>query len=39
LSFQTYEIGQGSTISVLMILVVVLVAVIYVRSTRLEHAA
>jgi multiple sugar transport system permease protein len=39
LSFQTYEIGQGSTISVLMILVVVLVALIYVRSTRLEHAA
>jgi multiple sugar transport system permease protein len=39
LSFQTYEIGQGATISVLMILVVVVVALVYVRSTRLEQAA
>ncbi|SEF13414.1 carbohydrate ABC transporter membrane protein 1, CUT1 family [Rhizobiales bacterium GAS191] len=39
LSFQTYEIGQGSTISVLMILLVVIVALIYVRSTRHEYAA
>ncbi|MFI5015439.1 MAG: carbohydrate ABC transporter permease [Hyphomicrobiales bacterium] len=39
LSFQTYEIGQGATISVLMILLIVVVAVLYVRSTRLEQAA
>lgn len=39
LSFKDYRIGQGSAVSVLMIALVVLVAVIYVRSTRHEHAA
>ena len=39
LSFQTYDIASGSVVAVLMILVVVLVAILYVRSTRLEHAA
>ena len=39
LSFQDYRIGQGSAVSVLMILVVIGVAAIYVRSTRHEHAA
>lgn len=39
LSFQYYEIGLGSVISVLMILFVIFVAAIYVRSTRHEHAA
>lgn len=38
LSFQTYEISQGSVISVLMILFVILVAAVYVRSTRQEQA-
>ncbi len=38
LSFQTYEIGQGSTISVMMILIVAVVALVYVRSTHHEHA-
>lgn len=37
LSFQYYEIGVGSVISVLMILFVVFVAAIYVRSTRHEQ--
>lgn len=39
LSFQYYEIGVGSVISVLMILFVILVAAVYVRSTRHEHIA
>jgi multiple sugar transport system permease protein len=39
LSFQDYQIGQGSAVSVLMIVFVVLVALIYVRSTRHEHQA
>jgi multiple sugar transport system permease protein len=39
LSFQNYQIGHGSVISVLMIMFVVLVAAVYVRSTRHEHAA
>ncbi|MFV0332745.1 MAG: carbohydrate ABC transporter permease [Tropicimonas sp.] len=39
LSFQYYEIGVGSVISVLMIFFVILVAAIYVRSTRHEHVA
>ncbi|MBS1302728.1 sugar ABC transporter permease [Loktanella sp. SALINAS62] len=39
LSFQDYRIGQGSAVSVLMIIVVIGVAAIYVRSTRHEHAA
>lgn len=38
MSFQDYQIGRGSVVSVLMILFVVLVAVVYVRSTRHEHA-
>ena len=38
LSFEEYRIGQGSVVSVLMILFVVLVAYVYVRSTRNEHA-
>ncbi|QDY70762.1 carbohydrate ABC transporter permease [Qingshengfaniella alkalisoli] len=38
LSFQTYEIGLGSVVSVLMIVFVIFVAAIYVRSTRHEHA-
>jgi multiple sugar transport system permease protein len=39
LSFQYYQIGHGSVISVLMIIFVVFVAAVYVRSTRHEHAA
>ena len=39
LSFQDYQIGLGSAVSVLMIVFVVLVALIYVRSTRHEHQA
>ncbi|REC95877.1 carbohydrate ABC transporter permease [Kushneria indalinina] len=39
LSFENYEIGQGSVISMLMILFVILVAVVYVRSTRHEQAS
>lgn len=38
LSFQTYEISLGSAVSVLMILFVIVVAAIYVRSTRHEHS-
>lgn len=38
LSFGEYKIGQGSVVSVLMILFVVFVAAVYVRSTRHEHA-
>ncbi|GAB1582765.1 carbohydrate ABC transporter permease [Phyllobacterium phragmitis] len=38
LSFQTYEISLGSAVSVLMILTVIVVAAIYVRSTRHEHS-
>ncbi|WP_297836101.1 sugar ABC transporter permease [uncultured Roseibium sp.] len=37
LSFQYYEIGVGSVISVLMILFVIFVAAVYVRSTRHEQ--
>ncbi|NKI61526.1 sugar ABC transporter permease [Labrenzia sp. PO1] len=39
LSFQYYEIGVGSVISVLMILFVIFVAAVYVRSTRHEQLA
>lgn len=39
LSFQDYQIGEGSAVSVLMIVVVIGVAAVYVRSTRHEHAA
>lgn len=38
MSFEEYRIGQGSVVSVLMILFVVVVAFFYVRSTRSEHA-
>lgn len=38
LSFQTYEISLGSAVSVLMILFVIIVAAVYVRSTRHEHS-
>jgi multiple sugar transport system permease protein len=38
LSFEEYRIGQGSVVSVLMILFVIVVAMVYVRSTRHEHA-
>ncbi len=37
LSFQTYQIGYGSVVSVLMIVFVIFIASIYVRSTRHEH--
>ena len=37
LSFETYDISGGSVVAVLMIAVVILVAAIYVRSTRLEQ--
>ncbi|MBW4022602.1 MAG: sugar ABC transporter permease [Proteobacteria bacterium] len=37
LSFETYDISGGSVVAVLMIIVVILVAAIYVRSTRLEQ--
>jgi multiple sugar transport system permease protein len=37
LSFETYDIAGGSVVAVLMILVVILVAAIYVRSTRFEQ--
>lgn len=39
LSFQTYDIALGSAVSCLMLGFVILVAVIYVRSTRHEHRA
>jgi len=39
LSFQNYEIGPGSVISVAMILFVILVAAVYVRSTRYEQGS
>ena len=39
LSFQYYEIGVGSVISVLMILFVIFVAAVYVRSPRHEQLA
>lgn len=39
LSFQNYQIGLGSVISVIMIIFVVFIAAIYVRSTRHEHVA
>lgn len=39
LSFQTFEVAQGSVISTLMLLLVLVVAVIYVRSIRHELAA
>jgi multiple sugar transport system permease protein len=39
LSFETYDIAGGSVVAVLMILVVILVAAIYVRSTRFEQRA
>lgn len=38
MSFQDYEIGKGSVVSVLLILFVVMIAFVYVRSTRHEHA-
>lgn len=38
LSFEEYRIGQGSVVSVLMVLFVIVVALVYVRSTRNEHA-
>lgn len=37
LSFELYDISLGSVVSVLMILLVIAVAVVYVRSTRHEH--
>jgi multiple sugar transport system permease protein len=37
LSFETYDIAGGSVVAVLMIAVVIVVAAIYVRSTRLEQ--
>ena len=39
LSFQTYQIGQGSALAVLMMAVTALVASIYVSSTRREVVA
>ncbi|MBN9433344.1 MAG: sugar ABC transporter permease [Bosea sp.] len=39
LSFQSYQIGLGSAVSVLMLLVVVVIASIYVAATRSERAA
>jgi multiple sugar transport system permease protein len=39
LSFQTYDIASGSAVSVLMLGFVIVVAFIYVRSTRHEHSA
>lgn len=38
LAFREYRIGHGSVVSVLMLLVVIVVATAYVRSTRHEHA-
>lgn len=38
LAFREYRIGHGSVVSVFMILVVIVVAIVYVRSTRHEHA-
>ncbi|WP_377293158.1 carbohydrate ABC transporter permease [Rhizobium sp. SG2393] len=37
LAFREYRIGHGSVVSVLMIVVVIFVAIAYVRSTRHEH--
>jgi multiple sugar transport system permease protein len=39
LSFETYDIAGGSVVAVIMILVVILVALLYVRSTRMEQQA
>jgi len=39
LSFQIYDIASGSAVSCLMLGFVIIVAVIYVRSTRHEHRA
>ncbi|MCX5494988.1 sugar ABC transporter permease [Kaistia dalseonensis] len=39
LSFQTYDIASGSAVSVLMLGFVIVVAFIYVRSTRHEYSA
>jgi multiple sugar transport system permease protein len=36
LSFREYDFARGSTISVMMIVVVMIASVIYVRSTRHE---
>lgn len=37
LAFREYKIGHGSAVAVLMLLLVILVAIVYVRSTRHEH--
>lgn len=39
LSFETYDIAGGSAVAVFMILLVILVALLYVRSARLEQQA
>ncbi|GAB0112831.1 carbohydrate ABC transporter permease [Acidisoma sp. C75] len=39
LSFESYDIAGGSVVAVLMIVVVILVAMVYVRATRMEEAA
>ena len=39
LSFQNYDIATGSAVSVLMLGFVIVVALLYVRSTRQEHRA
>lgn len=39
LSFETYDIAGGSVVAVLMIAAVILVALLYVRSTRAEERA
>lgn len=38
LSFREYDFGRGATISVMMLVVVFVVSLVYVRSTRAEHS-
>lgn len=39
LSFQTFEVAQGSAVSTVMLVLVLTIAVVYVRSIRHEHIA
>jgi multiple sugar transport system permease protein len=39
MSFETYEISSGSVVATLMMVVVLVVAIIYVRSVQREHSA
>ncbi len=39
LSFQTFEVSQGSAVATIMLLLVLIVAIVYVRSIRHEQQA